>query len=213
MNHLFAIATSVFLIAISTAAQAAFVDEILAVVNNEVITVSELNQTVALNERLGSQVRDEKTLRAETLNGLITRRLLVQEARRLKFVEITEQEIDAETGRMQKRLGSAEALAGLLNAVGLTRKELDRMLGEQVLVRKFIEKKFGLFVRITRDDAQQYYDAHPGEFRGKSFLEAQKGIMARLADERIDTLLDQYVAELRTKADIRINRVSEEPVG
>lgn len=202
-----------WMLAISPAAQAALVDDIVAVVNSEVITTSELDQTTALNERLGRPGRDGKTLRAETLSGLITRRLLVQEARRLKFVEISEQELAAETEGLQKRFGSEEAFAGLLKAAGLTRRELDRMLGEQALVRKFIEKKFGLFVRITRDEAQQYYDTHPGEFPGKKFLEVQKGIMARLADERIDKQLERYVTELRNKADIRINNAPEERRG
>ena len=69
-------------------ARADTVDHIVATVNNEVITASELALAVALNARFGGAGRDREVLTSETLNGLVTRRLLVQEARRLRFVEV-----------------------------------------------------------------------------------------------------------------------------
>jgi hypothetical protein len=194
-------------------AHAEFVDNIVAVVNSEIITTTELDQTAALNERHGSLVPDKDALRAETLNGLITRRLLVQEARRQKFIEVTGREIDAEKSALVRRAGSEEAFAAFLRNIGLASRDLDRMLSEQVLVRKFIEKKFSLFVRISRDEAQQYFDAHRGEFPGKNFSDVQKTITARMADERINGQLDQFLAEIRARADIRINGAGQPPRG
>lgn len=200
------------LLAAAAAARAALVDGIIAVVNNEVITASELDFTAALNERLGGG-GDGKRLRAETLEGLITRRLLVQEARRLTFVEITDREIEAEKNALVKRFGSEEEFSGFLKHAGLSEPELRRVIGEQTLVRKFIEKKFGLFVRVTREEAEQYYNAHRNEYPDRDFSEVQKSIMARLGDERVGRQLDQYTAELRARADIRINAASGEPAG
>ena len=78
------------------ALQAELVDRIVATVNTEVITASELSCAVALNQRLGNADKDRIALEATTLDGLINRRLLVQEAHRLKFVEVSEQELNAE---------------------------------------------------------------------------------------------------------------------
>ena len=33
----------------------------------------------------------------------------------------------------------------------MTRKELARMLGEQLLAERFVEKKVGLYVRVSRE--------------------------------------------------------------
>ncbi len=181
------------------------VDHIAAAVNNDIITASELAQAVALNERLGSPAKDRKTLESETLEGLITRKLLVQEAHRLRFVEVSDQEINAEAENVRKRFGSDAAFQDFLKTQDMTQEELSRMFGEQLLVAKFIEKKVGLFVRVTREEAENYYHAHADQYRDKSFPDVQKDIMSLLTERKVDQELDQYVAELRSRADIRIN--------
>ncbi len=196
---------AVFLFTPSPEAQAELVDHIAAAVNNEVITASELAQAVALNERLGKPGTDRKALESETLEGLITRRLLVQEARRLKFVDVSDQEVSAEVETLGKRFGSDAAFTDFLSSLDMTRQELARMLGEQILVGKFVEKKVSLFVRVTRDEAESYYNAHAAQYQGKGFQDVQKSIMDILMDEKVGQVLDQYVAELRSKAAIRIN--------
>lgn len=194
------------LVLISSPLRAVPVDRIVAAVNYEVITASELAYTVALNMRLGNDKRDRETIGAETLSGLITRRLLVQEARRLRFVDISDQEISAESDKIRKLFGSDKALADFLAEQDMTGQEFRRMLGEQLLVGRFVEKKVGLFVRVSREEAQAYFDEHADEFAGKRFPDVQKSIIAFLTDRKVGQQLDQYVAELRAKADIRINR-------
>jgi len=192
-------------LSLAAGARAGLVDRIVATVNNEVITASELAQTVGMNKRLGKSVQDGKTLEAETLEGLITRRLLVQEARRLRFVEISEQEIGAEIEKLRKRFESDASFMDFLRSLDLTEQVLGRMLGEQLLVEKFVEKKVGLFVRVTREEAQSYFDSHASQFPEKSFQDVQKTIMAALTDQKVGRQLDKYVADLRGKADIRVN--------
>jgi hypothetical protein len=98
----------------SSAAPAEVLDHIAAAVNNEVITASELADAVALNERLGTPGTDKRTLESETLEGLITRRLLVQEARRLRFVEVSERDKAAEVDKVKARFESEAAFADFL---------------------------------------------------------------------------------------------------
>jgi len=196
----------IFLMLLASPLRAEPVDHIAAAVNYEVITASELAYTVALNMRSGAGKRDRSTVEAETLAGLINRRLLVQEARRLRFVEITDQEVSAEYDRVRKQFGSDKALADFLAEQDMTEQEFSRMLGEQLLVQRFVEKKVGLFVRVSREEAQAYFDEHPAEFTGKRFPDVQKSIFAFLTDRKVGQQLDQYVAELRNRADVRINR-------
>ena len=205
-RSLFALVLAASVFSFPCGARAELVDHIVAAVNNAVITSSELTQTMALNRQLGSAGKgDQPALVTETLNGLITRQLLVQEARRLRFVDVSDQEISAEVDKVKARFPSEAAFMDFLKAQDMTERELARMLGERLLVARFVEKKVGLFVRVSRDDAQSYFDAHPAQFRGKRFQEVQKEITAVLTDEKIGQQLDQYVAELRSKADIRIN--------
>ena len=189
----------------SSVAPAEILDHIAAAVNNEVITATEVADAVALNERLGTPGADKRTLESETLEGLITRRLLVQEARRLRFVEVSEKDKAAEVDKVKARFASDAAFADFLRALDLTEQELAAMLGERLLVEKFVEKKVGLFVRVTRSEAEAYFKEHAAEYPEQQFQDVQKNIVAILTDRKVGQQLDQYVAELRGRADIRIN--------
>jgi hypothetical protein len=184
---------------------AEILDRVVARVNTEVITASELAYTIAFNQRFGSAAaRDQQSVEAETLQGLITRRLLVQEARRLRFVEVSDQDVSAEVEKLKNRFESARAFNEFLSGLDMSAQELALMLNERILVERFVEKKVGLAIRVSRDEAQNYFSDHPSEFPGKRFPDVQKLINARLTDQKIGRQLDQYLAELRSKADIRI---------
>ncbi len=196
---------SLCIFVLSSGVHAELVDRIIAAVNNEVITASDLTHAVALNMQLGAAAEDREKLQTETLEGLINRRLLVQEARRLRFVEVSDEEIRAESDKLRKQFGSDKAFADFLAEQDMTEQELSRMLGERLLVERFVEKKVGIFVRVSRDEAQGYFDEHAAENKGKRFQDVQKTIIELLIGRKIEKQLNQYVAELRSKAHIRIN--------
>jgi len=188
---------------------AVLVDRVVAAVNNDVITLSELRQTVAFNAAVSGKGNGSR-LEMETLQGIINRRLLLQEAYRLKVADVSEQDIAAEAVRLRERLGTESAFRDFLARTGMTEAQLEKLLGERLLVERFVEKKIGLFARVNRDDVQAYFRDHPDEFRDKRFAEVQKQITARLSEQKVSQQLDQYVDELRSRAFIRINAVREE---
>ncbi len=200
-------AVVLFLVALllPAAVHAELLDRVVASVNNEVITLSELNQAVGFNAALSGAKGNGEKLRAETLEGLINRHLLVQEAYRLKFVEVSDQDVSGEIEKLKKRLATDRAYADFLARLDMTQEQLGRMLGERLLVERFVEKKIGLFVRVGRDEAQAYFNTHPDAFKGRRFPEVQKAITAALSERKIEQQVSQYLAELRSKADIRMN--------
>jgi peptidyl-prolyl cis-trans isomerase SurA len=189
--------------------RAEMVDRVVASVNNEVITLSELRQAVAFNAALGGK-GNGKQLEQETLEGLINGKLLLQEAYRLKVAEISEQDIAAEVSRLRQRLGSDDAYRSFLARTGMTEERLSRMLGDRLLIERFVEKKIGLFARVSREEAQSYFQDHAKEFQDKRFAEVQKPINALLSMQKVSQQLDLYVAELRDRAVLRINPLQEE---
>ena len=68
-----------------------------------------------------------------------------------------------------------------------------------------MEKKIGLFVRVNRDDASDYFNEHSAEFKGKEFQSVQKEITSMLSARKLDQQLAQYLSELKSKAKIRLN--------
>jgi len=194
---------------IALPAGAELIDRILASVNNDVITLSDLRQAMAFNSTFSPARENARKLEAETLEGLINRRLLLQEAYRLRYAEVSDQEAAAEAAKLKDRLGSEQAFRDFLAATALTEAKLERMLGERLLVERFVEKKIGLYARVSRDEAQQYYSDHAREFSGKRFPEVQKQITAFLAGQKTRQQLDQYLADLHSRSDIRMNPLGE----
>lgn len=194
-------------IVLPATASAELIDRIVATVNNQVITLSDLRRAVRFNEEMGGGSRDRKDIEAETLEGLINKLLLLREARRLSLTEVTEQDVGDEIGKVRTRLGSDKAFSDFLQRTEMTLEQLGRMLGERLLVERFVEKKVGLFVRVGRNEARKYFDGHPEEFKGKRFPEVSKTITALLSEEKTGQQITHYLAELRNKADIRINPI------
>jgi len=126
---------------------AVLVDRVVAAVNNDVITLSELRQTVAFNAAVSGKGNGSR-LEMETLQGIINRRLLLQEAYRLKVADVSEQDIAAEAVRLRERLGTESAFRDFLARTGMTEAQLEKLLGERLLVERFVEKKIGLFARV-----------------------------------------------------------------
>lgn len=186
-------------------ARAELIDRVVAAVNTDVITLSELQQAIGINEAVGGTERDRGRLAAQTLDGIINRKLLHQEARKLKFVDVSPEETAVEVEKLKARLGSERAYTELLERLDMTSAEISRMLGERLLVERFIERKIGLLVRVTHDEAAAYFEEHSKEFDGKRFPEAQKAVTEILLVQKIDKEVEGYLAELRSKAEIRMN--------
>jgi peptidyl-prolyl cis-trans isomerase SurA len=187
---------------------AELVDRIVAAVNNDVITLSDLQHAMAFNTALGA-TGGGPLLEVETREGLINRTLLVQEAIRLRFDEVSERDVDAELEKLRQRFGSDDAFLEFLARTALTEEQLRNLLGERLLVERFVTKKITLFTRVSHDEAQKYFTDHPEEFKGRRFPEVEKEITQRIAEQMAGQQLDLYIADLRSRAEIRLNRIRE----
>ena len=80
------------------------IDRVVAVVNDDVIMMSELQEAVVISRRDGKSPPDGAELERTMLNRLVDERLQVQEAKRDK-VEVTEDELRAALDDVVKRNG------------------------------------------------------------------------------------------------------------
>jgi parvulin-like peptidyl-prolyl isomerase len=189
---------------IAPAAQSAYLDRVVASVNNEVITLSDLRSAVTFNRSGGSR-QEGRQLAAETLDGLVNRKLLLQEALRLRFAEVSDAEVRAEGERFQRGFASDDAYREFLKRADLAESRLLLMLRERLVVERFVQRKIEMYARVSREDVQAYYDEHRTEFAGRRFSEVQAEISSLLSGQMAAQQLDAYLAELRGRAEIRIN--------
>jgi peptidyl-prolyl cis-trans isomerase SurA len=150
---------------LSKAESRVVVDRVVAVVNDEIILMSELNE--ALNPFLGrlqeyqySQEEKDKLLyklREEILTQMINERITDQQAKKAG-IEITSQEIDASIEQMkQANTLTDEGLRLALSQQGLTLEEFKEKIRQQILRSKLVSREVKSKIVITREDIKNTY--------------------------------------------------------
>ena len=173
-------------------ARSEVVDRIVAVINDSVITLSELNAATAVAiEKLGiengANPEKLKEVKGSILESLVEQKLVKQAADKAG-IDISEREIDnaVEDVKKQNRLTHEQLLLALAES-GLTQKEYREQLREQIRQAKFINREFRSKISIQPEDIEGYYRQNIGEFNGPAlyrlsmiFLPDDKSLEARL---------------------------------
>ncbi|MBN1931691.1 MAG: SurA N-terminal domain-containing protein [Desulfobacterales bacterium] len=144
------------------------IDRVAAVVNDDIITLYDLNLLLKpYEESIHAQgYPSEKETKMLTeiheklLNQLIDQKLADQESRRLK-ISVDEKEIDQAIETI-KAAGNYtdEELKGELEKQGLKLEVYRRHIREQILQTKLVEFEIKSKIIISKEDIKSYYEAH-----------------------------------------------------
>lgn len=127
------------------------VDYLVAVVNNEPITMSMVED--AMNAFWVEPNSLPKTTK-DALDQLIDRKLELQEANK-RGIFVTEEELSDEIARLASP--SKEALLDALKKRGMTLEDLQASLTDDIKIRKMVERKFGQFIRESDLEGEATY--------------------------------------------------------
>jgi peptidyl-prolyl cis-trans isomerase SurA len=140
-------------------------DRVVAVVNKEVITWSELyemmeyeatDQVKALKQE--DRLKVFKNNEALFLDRLIDIRLQIQDARRLGF-EVTPDELTQAIESIKKKYSLTDDLfKESLKKEGLTIEDYKKRLSEQILVSHFVNQQIKNKVIVSEEDVKKYID-------------------------------------------------------
>ena len=138
----------------------AFIDRVVAVVNQDVITLSELQESVAQYLRQTKEEMkpgQEHALKAKLLQDLVEHRLKVQEGDREKIL-VDDGEVKEQLDEVMKRLqaNTPEEFDAMLKAQGVTLEEVKKRVREQLMVQKVTRRKVVLRVSVTEQEIEQY---------------------------------------------------------
>jgi peptidyl-prolyl cis-trans isomerase SurA len=168
------LAAAVFLfLFLFSPARAEVVDRIVAVVNNDVITQSELDaEALDAYAHINTDVPPEQRqaaraqARAEVLDSMIDKLLITQRAKALKM-KVTEEEIDeAMQSVMDRNKITKEQLLANLAQSGVNENIYRNTLRSQLLQNKLISQELRNKVVITEEMARKEYDSHKSETTG-----------------------------------------------
>lgn len=173
------VAALVLGVAAATAAAAApadsssTLDRIAAVVNDDVVLASDVEEQLYLF-LMRSQARPDSaevdTLRRQILEQLIDEKLLVAEARRSGIV-VPEAElarlVDQALAETRQRLGSEQAFREQLARESMTEERLRERYREEIRRQQMAQRlvsKNAPRARVTPAEAEAYFKANPGKF-------------------------------------------------
>lgn len=150
----------------------AVVDRVAAVVNQEIITLSEVEKRMGpvkeellTRDRLESQRRLEEMTR-KTLDQLIEERLIDQEARRAG-VRATGKEVDEAVEEVRKRNGvKPEEMEKLLAGQGLTLEAFKKQVQRDLQRMKLIRSSLKLDTKAGENELRAFHQANLSRYQG-----------------------------------------------
>ncbi|MGB9596550.1 MAG: peptidylprolyl isomerase [Candidatus Poribacteria bacterium] len=141
---------------------AELVDYLVAVVNNEPITMSMLED--AMNAFWINPDERPKSLK-EALDYTIDYKIKLQEARKLGIF-VREEELNDEMAKITSSFSSKDNLIKALRKRGMSLDDLQAKLTEEIMIRKMIERRFGQFIREfeLEGEATAYFERNKSKF-------------------------------------------------
>ena len=188
--------------------QAAVVDRILAVVDEDPILLSEVEQAIALGlvERQAAETDEE--LRRRALRQLIEQRLRFQEIDRFGLGELPVDEVQRQVASLIDGLGGGERAAARLAELGLDETALKQLVARQIMVVTYVEERLGPRIFVGIDDITAYYDdvlAAEMKANGQPLPpidDVREQIREVIKQQRLNAEIDRWTEELRQKADV-----------
>jgi parvulin-like peptidyl-prolyl isomerase len=143
-------------------ADEAVADRIVAIVNNDAITLAELQESILMFRQESRQQQvsmSDEELGRQFLIRLIDNRLQLQEAERDKIV-VDDLELNEEINDRMKRFGTktVEEFEALVKAQGLTLDAVKKRLRDSLRVTKVIRRRVTLRVSVTDPEITQYVE-------------------------------------------------------
>jgi len=151
------------------------IDRVVAVVNEEIISLSELTSTfIPYAERiksLGYPPEKESEMlfrvREDMLDQLINQKLTDQESKKYS-ISVSEKEIDNSIERFKEvRHYTDEDLRSLLAKENLSMEGYREKMKEQLIRSKLLNFAVKSKIVITRDEIKSYYDSNIEKYRGE----------------------------------------------
>jgi peptidyl-prolyl cis-trans isomerase SurA len=164
---------------------AELVDRIVAIVNNDIISLQELNRITKpyverIKETRYSNEKEQKMLfaiRRKVLDQLIDEKLTDQELKKHN-ITVNKREIDRTIERIKEMaVITDEQLRTELASQGLSMEEYRVRTKQQLLRRKLINREVRSKIVITQEDVKVYYESHMDAYAGEKKYHLRNIIM------------------------------------
>ena len=175
-------------VGIATSHGAGIVDRIVVVVNDDIITLNDLNHALKpyMNQIKSMGYASEKEvdvsakLQQDILDRLINQKLTDQEIKKTRL-EVSDEEVDGAMEKIKAENFYSDAdLRKALSAEGMSLEEYRNNMKEQILRSRLVNREVKSKIVITEQDVKAYYEAHSEEY-GREQKYHLRNIIMRLS--------------------------------
>ncbi len=175
LRFFFSVLIPLWLLSVPASSYGEQVDRVVAVVNEDAITLSELNETLQPYARQISESAYESekkremlySIRKDVLNRMIDERLADQESKRLG-VSVNETDVGQQIEQIKsEHLFTEEELEKALAVEGYTLEEYRMRIREQLLRVKLVNIEVKSKIAITEKDIRDYYEEYKESYQGQ----------------------------------------------
>ncbi|TAK19134.1 MAG: hypothetical protein EPO35_00570 [Acidobacteria bacterium] len=199
MLSVLALAMSVPLLA----AQDVTLDRMLAVVNGDVVTMSDVRAARQLKLIAGAEAMTDE----QVVDALIERRLTIAEVARYSPAEPPTADVQARQRAWESTLARGVTPAAALATVGMREAALTAWFRDDLRVAAYLDQRFTAAAQPTRQQAQAYFQAHAADFAVNGvtpeFASIEAEVRRRVAAERRATRIKDWIDSLKQRAEIR----------
>ena len=184
-------------------AGAEVIDRVLAVVNSQVVTLSDVRaaQTFGL---VPAATPAETT--NDVLAYLVNRQLMLSEVDRYSAPDPAPALLDRRMVQIRSTFLGAAQYEQALAGTAMTEGRLRNVIADNVRIETYVDQRFGAAAQPTSEEVQRYYLEHPVVFtrdgRLAPFDDVQVQAQERLAAERRRALITDWLDRLRRRASV-----------
>lgn len=190
------------------------VEEIIARVNNEIITRSEYEkarttseedakqecQNRCTPEQLQADIQDRQK---NTLRDLIDQALLVQRCKDMGLSVEADVIKQLDQIRIQNKLNSMEDLEKAVTSEGMNWEDFKNNIRNHLCAQRVISSEVGSHITVPDEELSKYYEAHKNEFVGPEQV-ALREIVVNTQGKK-----PEEIPDLKKKAETALKRVQD----
>jgi parvulin-like peptidyl-prolyl isomerase len=191
------------------------VDEVIAQVNDDVITLSMLKRetkervdALKQNGMTEQQAQDEVAKRqSELIATLINEKLLLQKGKELELANDVEAEVNRRMLGIAEGQGitTIEKLYEAMRQSGLNPDDVRRTMRTEMMKQAVIQQEVDrrVYLGFTPDEVKKYFDAHPDQFRKPESIKLSEIWLSTAGKDEaaVKARVQELIAQIRAGAD------------
>lgn len=183
-------------------AGAEVVDRIVAIIDREVILLSEAERAMGLVERRSNEAASMR----EVVERLIEARLVEREVERFADSPVPAERVDEELGRFRASFPTPRDFRAMLSARGMREDDLRAEVRRQLTVNRYLERRFRSLIYVSNDEIDSYFEEEilPRLAAERLPSDSERDQIRRILEaKRFNERVDEWLAELKSRSHIR----------